>query len=979
VKLFVKDIKFTQNNISDRFTDGTSLTELSQQIIYKQINPNAIPPIRVVNFRGMWWALDNRRLRVFKSAFIREIEVTVCELSDPNVSREFHNKRTNKTIDGGGELRLVKATANNDQHFEQGAFVFTRKVLNWSIEQARNENLIISRDEDPIKKEWFGINSYYRSFLDLILEEARAIIHAGLDAKETQKTPPIELTIKISKFPNNSENPATLTFERKTNFKDIQIKPNDVFLLQSATKKEVQFIALAGYLKTDDIRRVQMKAVVEQAFYFFDSKLFEEGSEWHAFYLGSVVTQLRMYEVCMLAPEPPFIKAIYRGDLKNAEQDDDDKASDSSSSSSSMEFVTAQLSSLSTNVSNDNDDDNVRQQTSTIDQLNESQESVVRKFLQIKEGIQLVQGPPGTGKTTTTVALLSRLVQQGERVLVCAPSNKAVQLLAEHFVAKNPNTSVALAGVEDKLPEDERLQKIFIHTWGKKLNEEITDLLAQLWEIVPEAIKQEKTKNAIKQLEDINAKFLTIIEKIQFHKIRIIDNETKERINFTTASDNYRQLLNLYESGSVFLEKLVEQGKNFLSQMERVLRILQINLLQCMEDDTEKGLENQLLNQAKVIFATLSVAGRSQLKKMNPVTALIIDEAGQAVEAETLIPFTALPKKCLLIGDTKQLPATVISTRAEQLGFGRSMLWRLLEDCKQPYSLLTVQYRMHPSIRQWPSTSFYEGKIVDHQSITEGSRRLRGMAAAAPYLHPYALIDVKGREEKRGNTFVNEQEVEIISSVLRQFKQDYQIDVAARVGIITFYKGQVDLLNQRLQGQYRGIKIQTVDGFQGGECDFVIISFVRSNIQGSVGFLKDFRRLNVALTRARYSLIMVGDAATLREKDTNLADLITHLGAQKNIFSEEYVRSRVKPKNQTIESGSDSSNWRARSSVSSSSNSENWRSSSSTASNQYNSNSQQRSFPARRTTCRFFNGQPDSCRAGADCNFSHNLSDFNHR
>jgi superfamily I DNA and/or RNA helicase len=963
VKLLVKEIKFTQNNVSDRFTDGTLLAELSQQLITKQTSLAAIPPIRVVNFRGTWWTLDNRRLRVFNNAFVNEIEVVVCDLKDPAIAREFHSKRTNKSLDSGGEVRLTRATASNDQHFEQGAFVFTRKVLNWTVEQIQNKSLVISQDDEPLEKQWFGANRYYQSFLPLILEEARAIIHAGLEAVETDKKPLLELNIKTKKFSNNPENPSVLTFERKINSNEIQFKPSDVLLLRSATKKEICFIAFVGYLKTEDVKRIQVKAVVDQFFYIVDSDLFEDGAEWNATLLGSVVTQLRMYEVCTLVPQPPFLTEIYEGELEKTTQDD----GASNSFSSSMEYVTSQLSNLAT--ANAWDDEELIEQTNDT-RLNASQEKAIKQFLQIEQGIQLVQGPPGTGKTTTIVELLKRLVQRGERVLVCAPSNKAVQLLAERFVEKNPATPVALAGVEDKLPEDKRLQQIFIHTWGKTLNEEITDIHSRLWELVPEKINQENVSSPIRLLQQIEADFLNTLHRINFHQLNIIKNPVQEQADFQLASEKYQRLLILYQSNGVDLETFVQQGKSLLSQMERILNNLQINLLRCMDDDAEQGLEGQLLNQAKIVFSTLSVAGRSQLRKMNSVTTLIVDEAGQAVEAETLIPFAALPKKCLLIGDTKQLPATVISTKAEQLNFGRSMLWRLLEDCQQPYSLLTIQYRMHPSIRHWPSERFYAGKMIDHESIVSGSRQLSGIATADAYLHPYAMIDVNGREEKRGNSFVNLQEAETISLLLMQLQQQYQIDVVARVGIITFYKGQADLLNQRLQTKYRGIKIQTVDGFQGGECDFIIISFVRSNPQGTVGFLKDFRRLNVALTRARFSLIMVGNAVTLAEKDETLADLITHLKEQKKIFSAERVRSQSQMPDQSSY-GSNSSNWRSSSSAlpSSSSSSSNWRSTSSDAASA-DADSRQRSS-SRKTPCRFFNGKPNSCRAGLDCTFSH--------
>ncbi len=151
---------------------------------------------------------------------------------------------------------------------------------------------------------------------------------------------------------------------------------------------------------------------------------------------------------------------------------------------------------------------------------------------------------------------------------------------------------------------------------------------------------------------------------------------------------------------------------------------------------------------------------------MDPVNALVVDEAGQAIEAETLIPLVTKPKKCLLIGDTNQFPATVISQKAAKLGFDRSLMWRLLKDCRQPYSMLTTQYRMHPEIRLWPSKQYYQSRITDSNEIASGKRACITTKEIPSFIAPYSFIHIEGQETKIGRSFRNQQEADSIITIL---------------------------------------------------------------------------------------------------------------------------------------------------------------------------------------------------------------------
>jgi senataxin len=306
-------------------------------------------------------------------------------------------------------------------------------------------------------------------------------------------------------------------------------------------------------------------------------------------------------------------------------------------------------------------------------------------------------------------------------------------------------------------------------------------------------------------------------------------------------------------------------------------------------DDSIKGLEGQLLNNASVIFSTLSVAGRKLMKEMNSVDVLIVDEASQALEAEIFIPLVTCPQRFLLIGDINQLPATVISEKAKELNFDRSLMSRLVSDCKQGYLLLDTQYRMHKEISMWPSKHYYENKLKDgitRDWLLEGSPSI---------FEPYAFININAKEQMCNHSFANEQEAYYISKIL-QHLQTKKIDITKQVGVITFYSAQVaQIKNQLKKINLPNENVHTVDGFQGEECDIIIISFVRSNLHGTIGFLNDYRRLNVALTRAKFSLIMLGNAATFEKKESDISKLIIDARKRNLFFEESNLKQILKP------------------------------------------------------------------------------------
>lgn len=188
--------------------------------------------------------------------------------------------------------------------------------------------------------------------------------------------------------------------------------------------------------------------------------------------------------------------------------------------------------------------------------------------------------------------------------------------------------------------------------------------------------------------------------------------------------------------------------------------------------------------------------------------------------------------------------------------------------------------------------------------------------------------------------------------LVRHLAMHYKIDVEKQVGIITFYKAQVEKLSEKLHRHYPKLTIQTVDGFQGGENDIIIISFVRANSKGNIGFLSDFRRLNVAITRARFALLMVGHSETLMNNEKDVATLIQDAKVREKHFSYAAIKSGLQKK----------------------SNAQPIKQPASAHPKKHPSNAPQKNIPAyAKNRCYFFNGTPGSCKRGEECTFTHDM------
>ncbi len=406
--------------------------------------------------------------------------------------------------------------------------------------------------------------------------------------------------------------------------------------------------------------------------------------------------------------------------------------------------------------------------------LNDSQRQAIKAILQNKN-ITIVHGPPGTGKTTTLLEAIFQLVKKGEKVLVSAPSNTAVDNIAKGLIKSN--VSILRLGNTSKVDEE-----IFLHTPEGKL---------------ANAKQQKEIKNLKKRAEE-------------FRRMAL-----KYKRSFGKAEREQRNLL-------------FKEVKNIRTEIKNL----------------QAYNEQKLYDEAQVICGTPIGLYDAKLNRINFET-LVIDEAGQCIEPLAWCIFP-LANKWVLAGDHHQLPPTVLSHDAAMMGLDISILEACMQTIKKVF-LLNTQYRMRASIAGFSGAFFYKGLLQTAMHLVDTGVHI-------------SFIDTAGsgyNETQGGNGMSLQNEGELTTAL--KIIESEKLDVL-QTAFISPYSGQVSAAKEMLPKQMR---ISTIDSFQGQEKEIIILSLVRSNDDGEIGFLKDYRRMNVAITRAKEQLFIIADSATI--------------------------------------------------------------------------------------------------------------------
>jgi superfamily I DNA and/or RNA helicase len=407
-------------------------------------------------------------------------------------------------------------------------------------------------------------------------------------------------------------------------------------------------------------------------------------------------------------------------------------------------------------------------------QLNESQQHAISAIIQNNQ-IVIIHGPPGTGKTTTLIEGVLQLIKAGEKVLVSAPSNTAVDNIAKGLIKQG----VKLLRVGNTSKVDEI---IFPHTPEGKL-------------------ANSKQQKEIRQL-----------------KIR---------------AEEFRKMALKYKRS---FGKAEREQRNLLFKEVKDIR-LEIKKLQAYN-------EEKLFDEAGVIAGTPIGLYDAGLKNRHFQT-LVIDEAGQCIQPLAWCIFP-LADKIVLAGDHWQLPPTVLSNEASRLGLNQSILETAMETVSDVF-LLNTQYRMRESIAGFSSGYFYDSLLVTAAHLQNTGVHITFIDTAGS-----GYNEVYGND---GTSLQNEGELQIVQKIITT-----ELLNPLKTAIISPYAGQVTAAKEILPTQFR---ISTIDSFQGQEKEIVIVSLVRSNDNGDIGFLKDYRRFNVAITRAKEQLFVIGDSSTV--------------------------------------------------------------------------------------------------------------------
>ncbi|KAI1824353.1 SEN1 N terminal-domain-containing protein [Xylaria intraflava] len=485
------------------------------------------------------------------------------------------------------------------------------------------------------------------------------------------------------------------------------------------------------------------------------------------------------------------------------------------------------------------------------------------------DAFTLVQGPPGTGKTKTIVAMVGALLataQSGpsmgnaikrpdglipaghkgttKKLLVCAPSNAAV----DELVLRLKGGVKFMNGTS---------QKVNVLRLGRSdaINTAVRDVT--LDELVKARVEGAEEKNKGPSSRELMHK--------EAGQIKSILAELRPRLESARIGGDRVEINTLQRKFDEFKRRQAQIGAKIDADKDSG------NTAARESEIRRRQIQQEILDSAQVLCATLSGSGHEMFKNLAvEFETVIIDEAAQCVELSALIPLKYGCSKCILVGDPKQLPPTVLSQSAARYGYDQSLFVRMQRNFPNDVHLLDTQYRMHPEISMFPSQEFYERRLIDGSDMA----RLRHQSwHRSELLGPYRFFDVKGAQEKghRGQSLVNLQEIRVAMQLYERFTCDYpDLDLKGMVGIITPYKAQLYQLRESFVRQYGNkiteyIDFNTTDAFQGRECEIIIFSCVRASSTGGIGFMTDIRRMNVGLTRAKSSLWILGDSRALTQ------------------------------------------------------------------------------------------------------------------
>ncbi|ONK71074.1 uncharacterized protein A4U43_C04F4450 [Asparagus officinalis] len=802
-------------------------------------------------------------------------------------------------------------------------------VFSWSLDDVLDGNLYKEKVE-KIPTNFHSVSQYFRSFMFPLLEETRMGLCSSM---ETITTSLISEVIWIKYKDYNTMTRRGLYDVKVGSWKNrynasrdetYSPSPGDILILSNVKPETVTDLSRFGsrYVLAS-VTRVKDEEDVDEDdneqlpdFTVSPSRALDGDGELekyrHAIFLANITTNSRVWSALGLGrglgSETNIIQRVLAGHSLRADDSCDE----------------CPAGGLDTSASNYPD-------------LNDSQRGAITDLIATaqckhRSSVKLIWGPPGTGKTKTLSSLLCTLLTMKHRVLVCAPTNVAITEVASRVLKLVQNSCLAarragfscyslgdivLFGDKNRLKVDDNLRDIFIDYRTDRLLRCLSGWrhhASSMIQFLESCVYRHHIDGGDATFLDfVTERFSCLAFPLKTCMVSLcthLTTSTISRENF----DYISTLINLLDAFESLIhqanvsdgEQLCEphlattqspNGSILYSTGYQLLHTLR-SLCKNVQTPTFQKDKRQVhvvqsfcLNTASLIFCTASTSFRLYSKKLKlaPLDLLVIDEAGQLKESESTIP-VQLPgiQHAILIGDERQLPATIKSKVSEGVGFGRSLFERL-SALGHPKHLVQIQYRMHPSISLFPNAKFYGGQILDGANVQRPS--YEKFYLPGKMYGPFSVINVvDGREEHDdvGHSLKNMVEVAVIFQIIqRLYKACCTMTQKLTVGVISPYSAQVAAIQEKLRNMptndYFVVTVKSVDGFQGGEKDLIIISTVRANENGCIGFVSNRQRANVALTRARHCLWIIGNGATLAKSDSVWKSLV-HNAKQRACF-----------------------------------------------------------------------------------------------
>lgn len=531
--------------------------------------------------------------------------------------------------------------------------------------------------------------------------------------------------------------------------------------------------------------------------------------------------------------------------------------------------------------------------------------------------VHMIHGPPGTGKTTTMIAIALNLLEgdSNTKILYTTTCNSTIEklmldiydepmfhkhipvIIGHHSrVGKRVQKYTLSAYVKQVVDIFKLLSKTTYNALKMKMNSYKTDLerinkLVTMVSSFPIPI----TKSMTKYNKDLS-RHNDLVSYIAIADLSETLKTWKEFINQSNGSSKLNSLMrnNRFKSTPMFKQISKKVVNKFSSiPTEDVIKII-ISRLQEITDKwyhrlDRKISETKIKSHCRLFLCTTSVSGSHNLNDVK-IDRVFIEEAAQTILVDSLIPLTKYTKHLVLAGDPKQLEGMVYSEESRKCGYDMSLMhyFENISTTKRNHQklLLRIQYRMHPDISVFPNLNFYKNELIDSEYV---KNRPTLVAYGLPTYKVINLVNTTEKQHPSIRSYCNYEEAEYIRNILEQLLQRHPDFDLRRITIITPYAGQV-LLLRTILGRFKNlIQISSIDGIQGKENDVIIASMVR--VGDSIGFNNDRHRINVLLTRARFSTYLVGNFSTF-QKDRLWSKLIKN-AKDRRVFDTQKYDSKI--------------------------------------------------------------------------------------